>query len=74
MDNISLGCVGVQVWSTETVDGNGEGKVETCRADGLGAVKDGREARDKGGRKTDRGWLTLGDINKQEDMQRSRPY
>ena len=45
---MSLGCVGVQVWSTETVDDYGEGQVETCHADGLGAVKDGREARTEG--------------------------
>jgi hypothetical protein len=58
-----LAC-GVQVWSTETVDGNREGQVETCRADGLGAVKDGREAwtEDQEGRKTDLGWLTLRDM------------
>jgi len=47
--NMSLGYLGVQVWSTETADGYGEGQVEMCRADGLGAVKDGREA-DQGAR------------------------
>jgi len=41
---MSLGCVGVQVWSTEMVDRHGEGQVEMCRVDGLGAVKDERKA------------------------------
>jgi hypothetical protein len=41
---MSLGCVGVQVWSTETVEVHGEGQVEVCRVDRLGAVKDGHEA------------------------------
>ena len=44
MCSMSLGCVGVQVWSTEMVDGHEEGQVEMCRADGLRAVKDGHEA------------------------------
>ena len=47
---MSLGCVGVQVWSSETVNGHGEGQVETCCADGLGAVKDEREAWTEGPR------------------------
>ena len=47
---MSLGCVGVQVWSTETIDGHGECQVETCHADGLGATKDGREAWTEGPR------------------------
>ena len=34
--NMSLGYVGVQVWSSETVHGHGEGQVETGCADGLG--------------------------------------
>ena len=42
--NMSLGCVGVPVWSKETIDGHGEDQVETCHANGLRAVKDGREA------------------------------
>ena len=46
---MSLGYVGVQVWSTETVDGYGEDQVEICHADGPGAVKDGREG-DQGAR------------------------
>ena len=75
MCNMSLGCVGVQVWSTETVDGHEEGQVETCRADGLGAVKHGREAWTERLRwqEDSSWWLTLGDINKQENMKRSRP-
>jgi len=44
MCNMSLGCIGVQVWSTETVDGHREGQVETCHANGLVVVKDGCEA------------------------------
>jgi hypothetical protein len=32
------------------VDGYGEGQVETCHADGLGAVKDGHEASTEGPR------------------------
>lgn len=47
---MSLGYGGVQVWSTNMIDGHGEGEVETCRADGLGAVKDGHEAWTKGPR------------------------
>jgi hypothetical protein len=49
------GCVGVQVWSTEMVNGHREGRVETCHADGLGAVKDGVKAWTEGqdGRKTE---------------------
>jgi hypothetical protein len=43
MCNMSLGCVGVQVWITETMDEHEKGQVETCYADGLGVVKDGRE-------------------------------
>jgi hypothetical protein len=39
-----LDCVGVQVWSIETVNGHGKGQVETYPADGLGVVKDGHEA------------------------------
>ena len=35
------GCVGVQVCSTKIINGHGEGQVETCRADGPGAVKAG---------------------------------
>jgi hypothetical protein len=41
---MSLGCVYVQVWSKEMVDGHGEGQVETGYADTLGVVKNGREA------------------------------
>jgi hypothetical protein len=41
--NMSLGCISVQVWSTETID-EMKGEVETCHANGLGAVKNGREA------------------------------
>lgn len=41
---LSLVCVGMQVWSTETGDGHGKGHVETGRSDGPGAVKDGCEA------------------------------
>ena len=41
---MSLGCVGVQVLSTEMVDGHGKGQVEMWRVDGLGAVKDERKA------------------------------
>jgi hypothetical protein len=48
--HMSLGFAGVQVWSTETVDRHREGQVETCYIDGLGAVKDGREAWTKGSR------------------------
>ena len=57
------------------IDGHGEGQVETCRADGLGAVKDEHEAWTEGPRWPEdlSWWLTLRDINKQEDMQRSRP-
>ena len=75
MCNMSLGCVGVQVWSTEMVDGHEEGQVETCRADGLGEVKHGREAWTERLRwqEDSSWWLTLGDINKQENMKRSRP-
>ena len=40
---MSLGYVGVQAWSIETVDGHEEGHVEACRADGLGALKDEHE-------------------------------
>jgi hypothetical protein len=43
-------CIDLQVWSTETIDRHGEGKVETCRADGQGVVKDGREAWTEGTR------------------------
>jgi hypothetical protein len=39
-----LDCVGVQVWSIETVNGHGKGQVETYPTDGLGVVKDGHEA------------------------------
>ena len=45
---MSLGCVGVQVWSIEIVDIHGEGQVETWRADGLEVVMDGCEARTEG--------------------------
>jgi hypothetical protein len=31
-------------WSIEMDDGHGEGQVDTCRVNGLGAVKDGCEA------------------------------
>ena len=55
---MSLGCVGVQVQSTEMVDDNGEGQVQTCHADGLGAVKDERESQTKGLRRLER--LTVG--------------
>ena len=47
---MSLGCVGVQMWSIETVDRLGEGQVETWRADGLEVVKDECEARTEGPR------------------------
>ena len=47
---MSLGYVGVQVWSTETVDEHGEGQVETCRVDGLEAVKNRHEAWTEGPR------------------------
>ena len=43
MCNMSLGYVAMQVWSTETIDGHGEGQVETDHADGLGAVNDVHE-------------------------------
>jgi cobalamin biosynthesis Mg chelatase CobN len=42
--SMSLRCVGVQVWGTETVDGHGQGQVETRHVNGLRAVKDRREA------------------------------
>ena len=48
--NMSLGCVGVQVWSTETIDGHGECQVEMCHVDGLGAVMDRCEAYTEGPR------------------------
>jgi len=48
--NMSLGSVGVQVWSSETVDGHGEGQVETGHANGPRAVKDGCEAWTEGPR------------------------
>ena len=32
---MSLGRVGVQVWSIETVDGHKKGHVEMCRVNGL---------------------------------------
>jgi hypothetical protein len=41
---MSFGCVDVQVWSTETINGHGEGQVETGHVDTLGTVKDGRKA------------------------------
>ena len=47
---MTLGCVGVQVWITETVDEHGKGQVETCRANGLGVVKEGREIWTEGSR------------------------
>jgi len=40
-------CVLDVVWTIETADGHGEGQVETCCADGLGAVKDEHEALDR---------------------------
>ena len=40
----------VLVCSTETVDGHGEGQVEMGHADGLGVVKDEREAWTEGPR------------------------
>jgi hypothetical protein len=51
-----------QVWSTKTVDGYGDRQVGSCCANGLGAMKDGREAWTEG-RETDGGWVTLGDID-----------
>ena len=53
------------MWIIETVDGYGEGQGETCHDDGPEIVKDGREAWIEGprGRKTDRVWLTLEDID-----------
>jgi hypothetical protein len=39
---MSLGCVGVQVWSTETVNDHEERQVEMCRVNELGAMKDGQ--------------------------------
>jgi hypothetical protein len=47
---MSLGCVGVQVWSIEAVVVHGEGQVEACCVDRLEAVKDGREAWTEGPR------------------------
>ena len=47
---MTLGCVGVQVWITETVDEHGKGRVETCHADRLRVVKDEREGWTEGPR------------------------
>jgi hypothetical protein len=48
----------------------GEGQVDTYRADGLGAEKDWYEASTEGPSwpKDLLWWVTLRDINKQEDM------
>jgi hypothetical protein len=56
---------GVQVWSTQTVN--------NYREDQVGALKDRREVWIEGSRsqRTDHGWLTLGDIDRQEYMWRS---
>ena len=58
------------MWSIETVDGYGEGQVETCHANGPGTVKDGSEAWIEGprGRNTNRGWLKLEDVDNQVYM------
>ena len=47
---MSLGCVGVQVWSTEMVDRHVEGQIEMGRTNGVGVVKDGREVWTEGPR------------------------
>jgi hypothetical protein len=44
VQHMSLGCVGVQVWSTKMVNRHGDDQVEMCHADGQRAVKDKREA------------------------------
>ena len=53
--SLGLWCVGVELGGGGLR--RGEGQVETCRADGLGAVKDGREAwtEEPGDRVTSRG-------------------
>jgi len=53
--SLGLWCVGVKLGGGARR--RGEGQVETCRADGLGVVKDGREAwaEGPGGRVTSHG-------------------
>jgi hypothetical protein len=53
--SLSLWCISVELGSGGRW--RGEGQVGTCRANGLGAVKDGREAwtEGPGGRVTSRG-------------------
>ena len=53
--SLGLWCVGVELGGSG--QRRGEGQVETCRVDGPGAVKDGREAwtEGPGGRVTSHG-------------------
>lgn len=44
MCNMSLDCVSVHAWSIGTVDGRGEGQVETGHVDRLRVVMDEHEA------------------------------